>query len=142
VGTPHDTPLIDRFMARIEIEESGCWRWTAGTNDGGYGRFAVSHDLNVAAHRWSYEHHIGPIPDGLTIHHRCENRACVNPEHLEPLTLRANLLASDTPAARNAAKTHCPRGHAYDGTGSKGERTCRRCATERQRRYLARKTAS
>ncbi len=119
--------------------------WTAGTNDGGYGRFAISHETVVAAHRWSYEHHVGPIPDGHTIDHvknrGCISRLCVEPTHLEPVLLRENLMRGDTLAARNAAKTHCPALPPYDGNGSKGERTCSKCTAERQRRYRARKAA-
>lgn len=139
-------PLVDRFMARTERQPNGCLLWTAGTNDGGYGRFAISHDTNVAAHRWSYEHFVGPIPDGLTVDHvkdrGCTSRLCVEPSHLEPVPLRENLMRGDTPAARNAAKTQCPQGHPYDKIGSKGERLCRRCRTEDQRRYRARKAAA
>ncbi len=136
---------MDRFMARTERRPNGCLLWTAGTNDGGYGRFAIAHDQNVASHRWIYEQKVGPIPDGLTIDHvkdrGCISRLCVEWTHLEAVTMRENVLRGDTFAARNVAKTHCPRNHPYDSVGSKGERTCRRCAVERQRRYLARKAA-
>lgn len=141
MGTPHDTPLIDRFMARVLVDISGCWLWTAGTNSGGYGRFAVSHALNVAAHRWSYEHHIGPIPSGATIDHLCRVRRCVNPLHLEAVTLRENLMRGDTPAARNAAKISCPQGHPYDMIYKSGQRGCRRCNAAKAKRSRERRAA-
>lgn len=138
-------PLIDRFMARTQRQPNGCLLWTGGTNDRGYARFAVSHAVNVAAHRWSYEYHVGPIPRGHTIDHvrarGCTSQLCVEPTHLETVTLRENLMRGDTPAARNAAKSECPDGHPYDGTGSRGERICRRCRARDQRAYRARRTA-
>jgi hypothetical protein len=59
--------------------------WTAHTNAGGYGRFALrigSPRRSVLAHRWSWENHYGPIADGLFVCHRCDVPACVNPAHL------------------------------------------------------------
>lgn len=125
-------PAIERFRQRYRVDEAtGCWVWTAGTNDGGYGRFTPSRAEGAqAAHRWSYVHHVGPIADGLTIDHRCRVRLCVNPAHLEAVTLRENLLRGNTAAARNAAKTRCPQGHPYDGTNKRGARTCSTCHRE------------
>lgn len=62
-----------------------CWIWVGKVNQFGYGRFNVDH-LEVQAHRWSYEHHVGPIPNGLEVDHLCFVRNCVNPKHLEAVT--------------------------------------------------------
>lgn len=95
-----------------------------------------------SAHRWSYEFHKGPIPEGLEIYHLCGTRNCVNPGHLEATTHRRNSLLSQSPQARNARKTHCPKGHPYDlfntiyrknGHG----RTCRACKNDQRRSYYA-----
>jgi HNH endonuclease len=80
------------------------------------------------AHRWAYSLLVGPISDGLEINHLCRNRACVNPDHLEPLTHadHAKVTRSRT------KKTHCPSGHPYAGDNlyinptSKAP-TCRAC---------------
>ena len=88
-------------------------------------------------HRAIYEKFVGPIPDGLTIDHLCRNRLCVNPAHLEPVTLAANVLRGESLPAKNARKTHCPKGHPYDETNThitkQGWRICKACNRERQR---------
>lgn len=66
-----------------------CWVWQ-GTLRGGYGRFRAGRKT-FSAHRVSYEHHVGAIPDGLVLDHLCRNRACINPAHLEPVTIRENI---------------------------------------------------
>ena len=126
-------PCADRFWEKVERTE-GCWIWKASLNTYGYGQFF--HDGSPRkAHRLSYEWANGPIPAGLEIDHLCRTRACVNPDHLEPVTHRENLLRGDTFQARNANATHCPRGHAYDYANTKvgptGGRRCRACDREK-----------
>ncbi len=108
---------------------------------GWYGQLGVD-GTKVQAHRFAYELLVGPIPDGLEIDHLCRVTACVNPAHLEPVTGQVNTLRGDTPAAKNAAKTHCPQGHVYSvkntGVGN-GRRRCRTCGRERTRAARARK---
>ena len=131
-------PALDRFLARI-TQDGDCWLWTGGLNGVGYGQFFIggAGTGKCYAHRWSYEFHIGPIPEGLHLDHLCRNRACVNPWHLEPVTLRENVLRGVSKAALNALKTHCPKGHPLAGDnlsiGSKGERRCRECARVQSR---------
>lgn len=125
-------PALDRFAEKIALTESGCIEWIASINNRGYGTFASGSGSTVA-HRWSYEYHVGPIPPGRQLDHLCGNRACVNPEHLDPVTARANLLRASGRAAINASKTHCPAGHEYAGDNlyivpKNGDRRCRTCA--------------
>lgn len=79
-----------QVVPRAERPDLGpCWLWTGVIQKGGYGRFSLNRKY-VGAHRWSYEHHVGPIPKGLTIDHLCFVPACVNPAHLEPVTQGEN----------------------------------------------------
>lgn len=71
---------LEALLQQTRKSDDGCWRW-AGTLNGGYGVF--TYDGEVTAYRVSYRLHHGPIPKGMSIHHKCANRACVNPEHLQ-----------------------------------------------------------
>lgn len=106
-------PPIQRFEKKYIPEPmSGCWLWTAGLHGGRYGNFYFR-GRHVQAHRWSYEYHVGPIPEGLELDHKCCIKICVNPDHLRPVTARENVLLGDSIAARNAGKTSCVHGHEF-----------------------------
>lgn len=134
-------PAIERFLEKITPGENGCLLWTGGLNGVGYGQFylGITPDRPTGkgyAHRFAYEFYVGPIPAGMQLDHLCRNRACVNHEHLEPVTPRLNNLRGVSPAAQNAKKTHCPQGHPYSGDNlythpTKGQRICRTCGRER-----------
>jgi hypothetical protein len=81
----HEFPLLgpnDVFMERINKTDS-CWLWTGTKNTYGYGIFLLPGEVQVRAHRHSYEIHNGPIPEGMVIMHSCDNPPCVNPDHLK-----------------------------------------------------------
>lgn len=122
-------PIIERVRKYTRPAENGCWEWIGSTN-GGYGKITIN-KRTYKAHRVTYELFVGPIPAGLDIDHLCRNHGCVNPAHLEPVTRRENLLRGVGTTARNAAKTHCPRGHAYTPENTHrradGSRRCRIC---------------
>jgi hypothetical protein len=127
------------FPDCFTVAESGCWEWTRGKLPQGYGVVSIA-GRPWRAHRALFEILAGPIPDGLGLDHLCRNRCCVNPDHLEPVTTRENLMRGATLAARNAVKTHCPRGHAYDEANTRqhnGRRFCRACESQRRREQRA-----
>ncbi len=132
---------LDRIMARVVHTDTGCWRAAFGLTDDGYSRLIID-GVRVLTHRYTYERLVGPIPQGLVIDHLCRVRNCVNPAHLEPVTVRENLLRGDTFQARNAAKTTCPAGHEYDRIEGKGGRSCKTCAREHTRRWRAKQKHS
>ncbi len=106
--------LPERIIRKIEMprEADGCWRWTGCITNHGYGQVQDSRARKPrSAHRLVYELLTGPIPEGLGLDHLCRNRWCVRPDHLEPVTSRENTLRGETPAGRNARKTHCAKGH-------------------------------
>jgi hypothetical protein len=132
-----------RFHASYVVTGSGCWEWqNSDTNQFGHGRFWADGE-RVGAHRWSYEHFVGPIPEGFVIDHLCRNPCCVNPEHLEPVTQEVNLLRASTAITTiNANKTHCIRGHELSGAnlikawnGHRPARQCRECRRIRDAEY-------
>lgn len=131
------------LKARIEActvkTAAGCWEWQLHISGSGYGRMTLNGKPGVDVYRVAYEAYRGPIPAGLEVDHLCRNRKCCNPDHLEPVTKRINLLRGTNPAALNARKTMCPSGHPYDKKNTylqrNGKRYCRACAAEWQRAH-------
>jgi hypothetical protein len=116
-------------MRMREDARTGCWIWHGASNQTGYGQLNIKHKRYLA-HRLSYETFIGPIGAGLSIDHLCRNRRCINPSHLEAVTLRENILRGTSPSACQARQTHCKHGHEYTTENTywnRGHRDCRIC---------------
>lgn len=105
-GRPRIDPLV-RFHSYYKVDEAtGCWVWQNHINNKGYGHFKIGHsEWQGAAYRFAYERLVGPVPEGMQLDHlchsrdmacaggvTCRHRACVNPGHLEVVTLRENVL--------------------------------------------------
>lgn len=120
---------LERWLSYIEIAESLCWLWRGSINSTGYGSF-VAGNRKYLAHRFSYEHFIGPIGAGLVIDHLCRVRECVNPDHIEAVSQKVNVHRGIGEAAKNRVKSNCPAGHPYESDNLKvfrGMRYCRAC---------------
>ena len=135
--TPKHRTIADRFWSKVD-RSADCWIWLRSRNPAGYGKFGASGSGWILAHRWAYEQANGPIPDGITLDHLCRTRACVRPDHLEPVTRAENVLRGEGIPAVAARATACMRGHAF-ATGDVRHygpdnrwRACRTC--ERIRR--------
>lgn len=76
-----EADMIDRFMSKVRRTQD-CWIWTACKRRGGYGHFNKGNNKYTSAHRLSWEIHRGQIPNKLSVLHKCNNAACVNPDHL------------------------------------------------------------
>jgi hypothetical protein len=88
----YSTPLSDRFWAKVE-KTDGCWLWTGCRDKRGYGQInRGAHSGHLKTHRVSWEMHYGPIPDGLSVLHKCDNHLVRHsrPE-LEPRRLTQRL---------------------------------------------------
>jgi hypothetical protein len=136
-----------RFWKYVDKTEN-CWNWTGTTaGPGRYGHFHIGgggdHRQRAYAHRYSYELHVGPIPEGMEIDHLCRNTRCVRWDHLEPVSHAENQ------RRRRGIKTgpynvgdRCRRGHdrsEHTAINRQGFRYCRECsrlntASHRRRR--------
>jgi len=131
-----DSRLPARFWSKVHVvpEASAfpgaCWIWSGAQNGSMYGKFWDG-ERDVPSHRHSYN--VLVMETAMpSMDHLCRVTLCVNPDHLEPVTQRINILRGNSPAAANAAATHCPYGHKYTESNTyirpdRGSRECRKC---------------
>lgn len=125
---------INSFWSRTKPEESGCILWAGYLNDRGYGSTGSIGGKTYRAHRFAYLITFGEIPAGAEIDHKCRNRSCVNPEHLQALPVLAHR-KKDAPFKR---RSHCKNGHAFSEENTYthlGNRRCRACSLIRGRKH-------
>ena len=127
------TRLVKKMILGPERATLGrCWLWTGRLTSDGYSRFRNCRAM-VYVHRWVYETTRGLIPEGMECDHLCRVRNCINPDHIEIVTKKTNILRGVGAPALNARRTHCLRGHALEGKNvyeqpsQPGTRRCLTC---------------
>lgn len=141
--SPAPITTSGRFWAKVDARATDeCWHWLGFVDEErGYGQIRVDSQLHKV-HRFAYELHNGPIPEGCVVDHACHNnsgctdvpclhRRCVNPNHLEAVTQSRNTERGRT-GSHHSDKTHCPQGHPYSPENTRPQhngrgRRCREC---------------
>jgi len=139
-----DIPESEWFWLGVKKTKT-CWLWQRSKNNTGYGTVSW-YGKALTAHVLAYTLLRGQIVEGLELDHLCKTRDCVNPDHLEPVTHKENVLRGESPSAVHSRKTHCIRGHEFSGDNlkilkrknNKSQRVCRTCQREYLRAYYGR----
>jgi hypothetical protein len=143
--------MVNAFGPISPIMGSRCWIWDGAETGAGYGFFKYGSTVrpdgltSTLAHIFAWQLLRGPVPDGLELDHLCRITLCCNPDHLEPVTHRENILRGNGICALNFRKTHCKRGHEFDSANTRFYRTsriCRACERDRDRKRQRKQVAA
>jgi hypothetical protein len=129
--------LFERVLTRTIEDSNGCLNYRTRTNQG-YGTVGIKR-RKILTHRVAYMATHGSIPDGTEVDHKCRNRACCNPDHLEAVTHKVNMERGER------VQTHCRRNHELTDDNVvvwSGVRRCKRCAQDKAAKTYQRKKAS
>lgn len=141
--------IVGRSLCESKVGEwyaiepnTGCWLWLRAVNHAGYGTMQFR-GASWLAHRAFYTIFRGPIGD-LSLDHLCRQHCCVNPDHLEAVPIKVNILRGYNRAALQARQTHCINGHEFtpENTISRSggkRRGCRACKNANGRKHYVRK---
>lgn len=131
--------IKNRLLSRIVKLNNGCWFYSGYKQKKGYGMMSAWGQLQ-GAHRISFKIFKGKIPIRKFLDHLCRNPSCVNPEHLEVVTNKENVLRGIGVSAINKRKTKCINGHDFTKKNTlitkSGKRQCRKCRHDYQKIYM------
>ena len=132
-----------KFLSPVlKVDGKGCWIWNQKLSREGYGCSRLGGET-VWVHRFVYDRLIGPVPRGKVLDHLCGRKACCNPEHLEPVTARENVIRGGGRGGVNFRKTRCVHGHEFTKENTKiiqGRRRCAECARRRSREWYRKRS--
>lgn len=129
--------IVERLDERKIIDENGCWIWSGPLAHGtGYGSLHWRGGPKLV-HRVSYIVYKGEIESKMVIDHLCRNKLCFNPDHLESVTTKENILRGTSPAAINSKKEYCINGHNLEENAYTydSKRLCRVCRKDAAKRF-------
>lgn len=130
--------LDERFWENVVVgTPNECWSWLRGVGTHGYGYLRIGGKY-MLAHRVAFSLVKGSIPNGKEIDPLCRNHICVNPNHLEAVTHRENILRGYTIPAFMAAQVTCQRGHQYNEENTLFWGTRRECRVCQRLHYMMR----